>query len=232
MFYQENIIDNELFYYAKISCASFDENHMKYLILIILTFNLSCITQKSEVTDKSNTELKPPFTTQGEQEDYWAQEFFKKEYKKFPYEIYSGEIKEFDETKFIYKNKSFQIYDINESLKIIFSKGILYPQLISGFTTEPRKSDKELDSLTNSERYFYDLSRGDNLIITELEEIQFLSNSPKIKRFRFWLNRPNSANPQVYLFELIIEKANKNTDLKEFIENSKLTFLKEGWIIL
>lgn len=205
---------------------------MKYLILIILTFNFSCIAQKSEVKDKSNTELKPPFNTQGEQEDYWAQEFFKKEYKKFPYEIYSGEIKELDGTNFIYENKSFEIYDINESLKIIFSKGILYPQLISGFSTEPRKSDKELDSLTNSELYFYELSRGDNLIITDLEEMKFLSNSPKIKRFRFWLNNPNSVNPQVYLFELTNEKASKETDLKDFIENSKLTFLKEGWIIL
>lgn len=49
---------------------------MKYLILItMLSFSLSCVSQSTE----SFTELKPPFNTQGEQEDYWAQELFKKE---------------------------------------------------------------------------------------------------------------------------------------------------------
>ena len=40
------------------------------------------------------------------------------------------------------------------------------------------------------------------------------------------------ANPQVYLFELTNEKANEKTDWKSFIKNAKLTFVKEGWIII
>ncbi|QNK78262.1 hypothetical protein H7F37_04110 [Winogradskyella sp. PAMC22761] len=205
-----------------------------FVAIILLTFSIGCKSQSetNKIETKKSTELKPPFTNQGEQEDYWAQELFKKEYKNQSYEIYSNEIKEIDGTELIYDNKSFNIYGVNDTLEMIFKKGTLYPQLISGYTTEERKSEKELDSLSVSERYFYELSRGDNLSITNLEELKFLSDSPKIKRFRFWLGRPKSANPQVYLFELTNENADENTELKEFIENSKLTFLKEGWIII
>ncbi|MDN3494266.1 hypothetical protein [Winogradskyella bathintestinalis] len=204
------------------------------LTILLLTFSFGCKSQNNpeKVETDKTTELKPPFKNQGEQENYWAQELFKKEYKEQSYELYLNEIKEKDGTEFIYDNKSFSIYGIDEPLKLLFKKGILYPQLISGFTTENRKTEKELDSLSVSERYFYELSRGYNLTIMNLEELDFLSNSPKIKRFRFWLGRPKSVNPQVYIFELTNENADKNTNLKEFITNSKLTFLKEGWIII
>ena len=204
------------------------------LTILLLTFSFGCKSQNNpeKVETDKTTELKPPFKNQGEQENYWTQELFKKEYKKQSYELYLNEIKEKDGTEFIYDNKSLSIYGIDEPLKLLFKKGILYPQLISGFTTQNRKTEKELDSLSVSERYFYELSRGDNLTITNLEELDFLSNSPKTKRFRFWLGRPKSVNPQIYIFELTNENADKNTKLKEFIMNSKLTFLKEGWIII
>ncbi len=205
-----------------------------FAIILLLTFSINCKSQSNpeKVQTEKSTELKPPFKNQGEQEDYWTQELFKKEYKKLSYETYRNEIVEKEGTEFIYDNKSFNIYGVNEALKLIFKKGILYPQLISGFTTEKRKSEKELDSLSATQRYFYEMSRGDNLTITNLEELHFLSDSPKIKRFRFWLGRPKSANPQVYIFELTNETADKKTELKDFIENSKLTFLKEGWLII
>jgi hypothetical protein len=205
-----------------------------FALILLLTFSIACKSQSNpgKVKTEKSTELKPPFKNQGEQENYWTQELFKKEYKKLSYEQYRNEIKEKEGTEFIYDNKSFNIYGVNDTLKLIFRKGILYPQLISGFTIEKRKSEKELDSLSVSERYFYELSRGDNLTITNLEELNFLSKSPKIKRFRFWLGRPKSANPQVYIFELTNETADKNTTLEEFIANSKLTFIKEGWIII
>ncbi|WP_298895110.1 hypothetical protein [uncultured Psychroserpens sp.] len=208
---------------------------MKLLVaILLLTFSIDCKPQSNteKIKTEKSAELKPPFKNQGEQENYWAQELFKKEYKKLSYELYQNEIKEKVGTEFIYGNKSFNIYGVNETLKLIFKKGILYPQLISGFTTEKRKSEKELDSLSPTERYFYEMNRGDNLTITNLEELNFLSDSPKIKRFRFWLGRPKSANPQVYIFELSNETADKNTELKDFIKNCKLTFLKEGWLII
>lgn len=205
-----------------------------FIILLFLTFFIGCQSQKNyeKVKTERKSKLKPTFVNQGGQEDYWAQELFIKKYKKSFYEVYSSEIKEINKAKLIYGNKSFNINSMNETYKLIFEKGILHPQLISGFTTEPDKSNEELDSLSVAERYLYELNRGDDLTITNLEELDFLSDSPKIKRFRFWVNRPKSANPKVYLFELTNEKADKNTGLKEFIENSKLTFLKEGWIII
>jgi hypothetical protein len=205
-----------------------------FVVILIITFSIGCKSQSKlkKVETEKIQELKPPFSNQGEQEDYWAQELFKKEYIKKSFEIYSDEIKETGKTELIFDNKSFHIYGVNDTLKGIFQKGILYPQLLSGYTTEKRKSKKELDSLTISGNYFYELTRGDNLTITNLEELKYLSNSPKIKRFRFWLSRPNSANPQVYLFELTNANADKNTKLSEFIENCELTFLKDGWIII
>lgn len=104
--------------------------------------------------------------------------------------------------------------------------------MISGYTTEERKSKIELESLSPSQRYFYELKRGDSYTVSNLEKVTFLSNSPQVKRFRFWLFRPHDMNAQVYLFELSNETATKSTDLGEFIKNSKLTFLKDGWIII
>jgi len=213
-----------------------------FVPILLIIFFINCKSQsktkKTETVKK--TELKPAFNNQVEQENYLVKDYFKRKYEKHCYETYSNEIKEIfsneveevDETKLIYDDKSFNIYDINGTLKLIFNTGILYPQLISGFTSEPRKSNKELELLSISERAFYELSRGDNLSIMNLEELEFMSGSPKIKRFRFWLWWPKSANPRVYLFELTNENADKNTDLKEFIENSKLTFLKLYTILL
>jgi len=207
--------------------------NMRYLILIlILISTFCCKSQRYEIITLPNSDIKPPFRNQGEQENYWAQEAFKNDYKKLKYDKYSGEIENIDNEKFIYDNKNFNVYGVNDTLIRIFSKGILYPQLISGYNSAPRKTKQEFDTLTTSDRLIYEYVRSDNLTITNLEELTFLSNSPKVKRFRLWIQRPKSANPQVYLFELTNGNADKKTDLKEFIENSQLTFLKEGWIII
>ncbi|PNQ72884.1 hypothetical protein C1T31_09250 [Hanstruepera neustonica] len=199
---------------------------------------LGCKSQSK--SNQKRTELKQTINSSKEQENYRIQEFFKRIYEKQSYSIYPKEIKEItideiewvNETKFIYDDKSFKIYEKNETLKLILKKGILYPQLFSGFSTELRKSDNELDSLSVSDRAFYEMSRGDNLTISNLEELKFLSESPKIKRFRFWVMFPKTTNAREYMIELTNENADKNTELKEFIENSKLTFLKMSNIII
>ena len=43
---------------------------------------------------------------------------------------------------------------------------------------------------------------------------------------------PKFANAREYMIELTNENADINTELKEFIENSKLTFLKMSNIII
>ena len=90
----------------------------------------------------------------------------------------------------------------------------------------------EFGKLNINEQVFYKINRNDLFNISELEELQFLSNDSEIKRFRFWSFHLGMANPQVYYFELTNESATKNTSLEDFIKNSKLTFVKSGHIIL
>lgn len=209
--------------------SSATKTRISFLIIIIsLILNFGCKSQRNENITLPISTLKPPFQNQGEQEDYWAQEVFKNEYKKSKYEKYFGEIENIDNEKLIYDNKSFILYGVNDTLIKIFTEGILYPQLIDGGNSEIQKSD----TLSASIFLISEYARTDYLKITNLEELIFLSDSPKVKRFRFWLNRHTSSNPQVYLLELTNKDADSKTDLKEFIENSQLTFLKEAWIII
>ena len=158
-----------------------------FVTILLLIFFVGCKSQSK--SNQKRTELKQTFNSSKEQENYQIQKFFQRIYEKQSYSIYSKEIKEttideidwVDETKIIYDDKSFKIYEKNKILKLILKKGILYPQLFSGFSTEPRKPDNELDSLSVSDRAFYEMSRGDNLTISNLEELEFLSDSPKIK---------------------------------------------------
>jgi len=87
---------------------------------------------------------------------------------------------------------------------LIFEKGILHPEIFNTLT----------------------------LKIGSLDELEFLSNNPQVKRFKFWLYQPNMMNPQVYLFELTNDEANENTTWNSFMENAKLTFVKNGWIVI
>jgi hypothetical protein len=166
-----------------------------------------CNSQSKIIETKTgqNTELKPPFTNQGEQEDYWAQELFKNEYVAKTYSKFIGKIKAGKKNQIKFGDlKSISIYETDTKYYSILKNGLFHPDLLNAFS----------------------------LSINGLEELEFLSNSPRVKRFRFWLYRPNMANPQVYLFELRNEKATKKTNWENWINGSKLTFLKDGWIII
>jgi hypothetical protein len=177
-----------------------------FLTILLLTFTITCKSQSDpeKVKNEKSTDLKPPFKNQGEQEDYWAQELFKKEYKKQHYSKFIGEIITTDGKIKFGKVQYIELFDSNSDYNLIFEKGLFYPDILNAISLQ----------------------------IGSLEELEFLSNNPKVKRFRFWLYRPNMANPQVYLFELTNEKANEKTDWKSFIKNAQLTFVKSGWIII
>ncbi|MFI0431227.1 hypothetical protein [Mariniflexile sp. HMF6888] len=177
-----------------------------FVLILLLTFSTDCKSQSNseKVETEKRTELKPPFNNQGEQEDYWAQELFKKEYKKKHYSKFIGEITKTDNKIHFGKVQYIELLDINSDYHLIFEKGLLYPDILSAIS----------------------------LRIGNVEELEFLSGNPKVKRFRFWLYRSNVANPQVYIFELTNEKANEKTDWKSFIKNAELTFVKDGWIII
>jgi hypothetical protein len=70
------------------------------------------------------------------------------------------------------------------------------------------------------------------LTISDLEELSSLSTSPTIKRFRFSLITNGFSNPTAYFIELTNKKATKATDVRSFIEGSRMTFLKQGWVMI
>lgn len=194
---------------------------MKYLFLIlIIIFSASCASKvktKKAITEQ-NPELKPPFSNQGEQEDYWTQEFFKNNYKKQKHNIFVDKIEILKEKELLdghgnlleflneirFGNRTINIHLPDLKYQPIFKNGILYPEIIS-------ENDFEIGGF---------------------EELKFLSHPDKIKRFRIWVFHKNRANPEVYLFELTNKHATEETNLTDFLKNAELTFIKNGWIIL
>ena len=176
--------------------------NIKHLMLITtLVFSMGC---RSQIKVHIRSELEPPFSNQGEQEDYWAQELFKQDYKTEFYPKFDGIINS-NENKIIFgKIQYIEFLDLNSEHQLIFEKGLFYPDILGGV----------------------------NLKIGNLEEMTFLSDNPKVRRFSFWLYRPNIANPLVYFFELTNNKANEKTDWKSFVEGARLTFVKNGWAII
>ena len=176
---------------------------MKYLIFLVPIILVSC--KLTNTTQKiPEPEPKPHFRNQGEQEDYWAKQVFAKEYTKSEYPKFVGEIKIVSDSKIQFNEIQYaELWNSKPEYKLIFENGLLYPEIL-GF---------------------------DNLQIRSLEELTFLSNSPTVKRFRFLLFSL-AMNPDVYLFELTNETANKNTNWESFIENAKLTFIKYGWTMI
>lgn len=171
----------------------------------MIAFSCSSQTKISEIKVESKSELKPPFANQGEQEDYWTQELFKKEYKAKTYKKYYGEIKVDTINRIRFgKVQSITLSGTDSKLNSIFTNGLFYPELLGSLSLQ----------------------------ISDLVELEFLTDSPKVKRFRFWLFRPNMANPQVYVFELQNENATEKTDLESWFKQAKLTFLKAGWLII
>ena len=68
--------------------------------------------------------------------------------------------------------------------------------------------------------------------MSNVEELTDLNPSWTIKRFSFMLIRKGFANPLMYYFELTNKAATKTTPTKTFIEGSRLTFLKQGWVMI
>ncbi|MEO8517481.1 MAG: hypothetical protein ABI426_12075 [Flavobacterium sp.] len=176
---------------------------------------------------------KREFKNQGEQENYWPQQFFKKNYSLQKYEKFKGEISVVNQTTVTFDNKTLEIWNIKPELLQIFNEGLFYPQILIGYEeNNPVKTKEEVDCFSDEERFRYNYSRNDSLRISNFKEAPFLSNSSKTKRFTFWYYRKGSMNPQVYYIELINEEATKKTDLEDFIKGAELTFVNAGGIII
>jgi hypothetical protein len=182
----------------------FNFGFMKIIIrcLLMLSLFTACKTHKNALN--INKQQVPNFKNTGEQENYWAQKLYENDYKKQKFETYKGDIKIIDDYHICYGQTLLELYNCNLKFKPIFTRGIFYPGI---------------------------LSTGD-LKLSDLEEQPFLSHSVKIKRFKVWFWMPKLANPIVYFFEITNKTATQDTNLSDFIKGSKLTFVKEGWVII
>ena len=202
---------------------------MRHLLLFIY-FALIC-TFSRKAQKKDTFVVRTQFANQGEQEDYWAEKHFYENYKKETYKRFAGDIKVIDKNHIRFGNKILRGCFPPE-LESIFTQGIFYPQIITGDSVAPKKSNEEISKMTDGQRVFYNMAQNDTLVIGEFEELKFLSKSPTIKRFRYWEYRKGFANPQVYFIELTNTTADKSTDMETFIKGATLTFVKDGWIIM
>jgi hypothetical protein len=202
---------------------------MRTFFTAILT--ISFCSLQAQTVETTTISSKKEFKNQGEQEDYWAEQLFEKDYKKQTFEKYKGDIV-VDKNFFKYAEQVLEIDYTSKELTAIFSKGLFYPSIITGVVTTKPKSNEELSKMTTSERAVYGLIRTDSLRISMLEEVPFLSKSPTQKRFRFWLIRKGRANPEVCFIELTNPNATTGTDMTTFIDGAVLTFYKEGWTVI
>lgn len=175
--------------------------------LIILVFLAGCKAQNDMLIPDNWKKENPDFANQGEQEDYNAYKFFKENYKIQEFEKYKGVIKDMKDS-ISYNNKIINVNG-NDDVKSIFTKGILYPEILCN------------DTLLGGIR-----------MVTNILELKSLNPSGNSRRFSLWLYRKRMINPSVYLFELTNKNAKAETNMKEFIGGAKLTFLQRGWVIL
>ena len=145
----------------------------RHFIIIILT--LTFFSVDAQTIDNKN-QPKREFKNQGEQEDYWAEQLFEKEYTKTHFDKFKGDIV-INGDGFIYGDKTFVLTNTPKELKTIFSNGIFYQNIITGDTKSVVKSQAELDTLSTVQKVFYNMARTDSLTISGLEELKFLTKS-------------------------------------------------------
>ena len=170
--------------------------------------------------------------TQGQQEEKWAKDIFNKHAKIHDYPIFTGQITKLDSNSFKFDEKTLIVYDLSDGLKILLKNGIFYPNIIIGNHVAVIKSKQQLDSLSDSQKVFYNMSRTDSLRISDFEELKSLSKSPKQKRFKFYLYSFGIMNPTIYYIELTNEKATKDSNLLEFMKGCRVTYIEKGSILL
>jgi hypothetical protein len=162
----------------------------------------------------------------------FVNEVFKTEYTEKVYERFTGKIIAVDSSTIQFEEKRFKISDIHPDYIAIFTEGIFYPDIMTEGYNSPVKSKAEIDSMTNEERIFYNMTRTDTLFISIFRELTDLNPDDQTKRFLFWEYKRNFMNRIEHYIELKNEKATKETPIIDFIKNARLTFYRKGTIII
>lgn len=148
--------------------------------------------------------------TEGEATKKRIKRIFDKEYKQEKFNLYSGNISsKLSSDQLIVSYDSMMISMSKKSFKYkdIFEKGLLYPNLLGGSKKYP-------------------------LSICCIEELTYVKSSPKYRRYSIWVFMNGLMNPNLFIFELKNENANKNESTEDFIKDAHMTFFKYGWTII
>jgi hypothetical protein len=162
----------------------------------------------------------------------FASEVFKKEYNKHVFEKFKGKIEVIDEGVFRFGDKVLTVDVEDYSVLTIFSQGIFHPNIVGGTPTIKELTQAQLDTMSESARFFHNLSRNDTIRIGQVESLERLNPNFKTKRYLFWLYQRGMANPTECYFEIHNSRATKNMTFEEFVKGSRVTFYHKGTIII
>jgi hypothetical protein len=152
-------------------------------------------------------------------------------YKPAIFQKFDGEIRKVGNTFYKFGDKRLQVSLEDTTILEIFKRGIFNPDIVFGKETS-YKNQKELETLSQKQRMLYNLLRNDSLSICCFEQLEKLNPNAQTKRFKFWVFRIGVHNPTEYYLELQNDKAKSATPLKEFLENSTMTFFYKGTLII
>ena len=185
----------------------------KHVLLLAFSFFFACTAQRQAplpvriAIDQERVSDRSEFTTQGDQEDYWARKLFQERYRYQKHPRFKGTIRAITSKigpAFCYNSDTLQLLDVDNRFISLFHNGIIYPTVAN-----------------------FQLHR-----ISSVEEIGNSTNSPQRKRFTFMVYDGFMFNPTKYVFELTNTQAVDITDLPTFLSDATLTYIEKGWIML
>lgn len=156
----------------------------------------------------------------------FAKEVFQSgKYKRSEFPLFKDKITLVENGYYLFGKKVINVELDDKQFQEIFIRGLFNPDIIFG-----EIASSHVDS-TVSNRAFHDVIRNDSLTICCLEQLELLNTNVQTKRFLFWKFGKSVLNPTECYFELINERADENTSIKDFISGSRMTFFCEGTMI-
>ncbi|MEO8404915.1 MAG: hypothetical protein ABI480_09975 [Chitinophagaceae bacterium] len=199
-----------------------------YILLICAIFLNAQTTQTKQKTSEEKEVEQKDFANQGDWENHEIKQIFKTKYSKQEHQVFEGKITTKD--NFYQFDKDCIEAFTNNTFKVIFEKGILYPELIAEWINpdagiKPKKETSEAKK-ENSRFKF------DSLAISNFEEIKFVDHLPTQRRFRCWVRFQFMFNPILCVVELSNENATEKTDMQTFVKDASLTFFRQVGVVI
>lgn len=220
---------------------------MKPLNIVFINFllltSISCSYSLKQFQDQEgNKYWGRVYKNNDDFERYKDRNVFKNQYTRKNHSKYSNKIVTDTVNEVIFVQfDSIRVYLFNDAKKYsdIFSEGLLSGQMIYcelDSNCTPTKDITLRNAKTGKilEQNIWGW-KGHTIRIEHFEELFFPKQKCTVKRFKFWVypykNRFNGGN-NIFLLELTNTNANKETNLSDFILNSKVTFLKHSRIMI